>query len=75
MKLGDLVKYRDTDDSERWIPASPEYFEVVAAMESTVGVVVSEKILESTGVERFLVHWLDIGRSTYENARYLEVVS
>lgn len=76
MKKGDLVKYKDNDDFNRWIPKEPEYFEVAAALESTIGVVVSDQKVEASfQTTRCLIHWLDIGRSTYENVRYLEVVS
>lgn len=75
MKKGDLVKYKDNEDLNRWIPREPEYFEVVAALESTIGVVISDQKVEANNTTRCLIHWLDIGRATYENVRYLEVVS
>lgn len=75
MKKGDLVKYKNAGDANRWIPRDPEYFEVVAALQSTVGIIISDRYYEAHNVERFQVHWLDIGRATYENARYLEVIS
>ena len=75
MKKGDLVKYTSAKDANRWIPRDPEYFEVFAALQSTIGVIISEKIDCTGPQERVLVHWLDLNRATYENIRYLEIVS
>ena len=75
MRQGDLVKYTNSQVANRWIPKDPEYFEVIAALQSTVGVIISEKIDHTGPQERVLVHWLDLNRATYENIRYLEVVS
>jgi len=70
VKPGDLVKYDRSPENHRCTLAAKN-----RCCKDIVGVILSAPPSSSIGVQRLLVHWLDVNSVTYENARYLEVLT
>ena len=77
MKVGDLVKHVNDFEDNPWFPfESEEYIAALSELQSQVGVIVSVCSGKNASTHRrVLVQWIDINRQTYENTKYLEVIS
>ena len=76
MKVGDLVKHVNAFEDNPWFPVEPEYIAALSELQSQVGVIVSVCSGKNASTHRrVLVQWIDINRQTYENTKYLEVIS